>query len=844
MRFLHSSTIRARAIAVLALLIGISAPAAAQTVTQPASAVSVPTAGDFFSSAFQDPANMKELTDIGYFAYGVDPPLASLSNIAFTNGVFSATSTSNSPNIYLLETGNTNAVKYGRRGDVQPIDAARYRTLAVRMRLPGSQGVRTSDGQVIWSAKTIYDSATSAAGSFFVYGGWQIYLIDIPTLGTALGTPWQGSIGSLRFHPTSLAGQSIEIDWARLVSNDAVGMRTITWSGTGPVDIYLDQDTSEANGTLGLIAKNATTISKGVTGGSFQFQPGALPAGDYFVGIRASGTSNPLRYSTGYYHVQGVPTLKFTSPSPDGSTDDFATTQLGNPWDMDSVADVDATANVTGLRVENRVLETTAGTALGSQRVLAGSNTAGSMDPILYLLAPWKRGATRTIDTNRYRILTVDLGLAGPRNLNGGSVLRVAWRQKGDSENVSHDYVIDHRAGANSLETFSIDMKKLPLEPGAGSPSHSGWTGAAELFRVDPHEFTPATEFWVRRVRLAALERAGASYRVAWQYDPQGSDATMSLYYDNDGQGFDGTRIVDGVNPSDGGYTWNTSGLAAGQDYYIYTRLTDSTGRVISQAYAPWPITGGGGSSPAPAPSPTPAPATPMMSLDIPGRNTTVAQPFAIGGWAFDGGSTTGSGVDAIHVWAYPNPGSGAPPVFVGATTAAWPRADVGAYYGSRFTNSGFGLVVSGLRPGLYQLTVFAHSTATGTFNNARSVVVTVAAATPRMAVDAPGNNQGLGTTFLVAGWAIDLNARAGSGVDAVHVWAFPTSGAPARFVGAAALGGSRPDVAAVFGAGAARSGYNLAGSLPPGVYDLAVYAHSTTTGTFNNVQVVRITVR
>ena len=68
-------------------------------MTQPASAVNVPTAGDFFSSAFQDPANMKELTDIGYFAYGVDPPLASLSNISFANGIFSATSTSSSPNI-------------------------------------------------------------------------------------------------------------------------------------------------------------------------------------------------------------------------------------------------------------------------------------------------------------------------------------------------------------------------------------------------------------------------------------------------------------------------------------------------------------------------------------------------------------------------------------------------------------------------------------------------------------------------------------------------------------------------------------------------------------------------
>jgi hypothetical protein len=846
MSFLHNSAIRVRV--VLCILVALASPSlsSAQTVTAPASRDNVATSGEFFSSAFQDSANMKELSDIGYFAYGVDPPSAGLSNISFANSVFTATATNTQPNIYLLETGNTNAVPYGRRGDVHAIDGSRYRTLALRMRLPGAQGVRASDGQIIWSAKTIYDSATSAAGSFFVYGGWQVYLIDIPTLGTALGTPWQGSIGSLRLNPTTTAGQKMEIDWARLVSNDTVGFRTITWSGSGAVDIYLDTDTVESNGTLGLIAKNATSLSKGVSGGSFQFQPGALPTGDYHVAIRASGTANALRYSSGYYHVAGVPTLKFTSPSPEGSSDDFATTQLGNAWDMNSVADVDATANVTGLRIENRVLETTAGVNLGAQRVLAGSNTAGSMDPILYLLAPWKRPAGATIDTSRYRLLTLDLGVAGARNINGGSVLRLGWRQKGDSENISHDTIINHRAGANSLETFTIDMKKLPLEPGAGSPSHSGWTGAVELFRVDPHEFTPAREFWVRRVRLAALERAGSSYRIAWQYDAQGSDATMSLYYDSDGRGFDGTRIVDGVNPAAGSYSFNSSGFVPGQDYYIYARLADSTGRVISQTYADVPITGGG-TSPAPAPAPAPTGSNPIMSLDLPGPNAVVQQPFALGGWAADLGSTTGPGVDVVHVWAYPNPGSGAAPSFVGAAPNNGARPDVAAYLGAtRFTNSGFGLLVAGLAPGKYQLVAFAHSTVTGTFNQTRAAVVTVVGTPPRMSIDLPGNNSAVGTSFMVAGWAIDQNARTGPGVDAIHVWAYPNpgSGAAPRFVAATTTAASRPDVAAIFGANALRSGYNLIGTLPPGVYDLVVYAHSTATNTFNNAQVARITVR
>ena len=847
MTFLHSSAIRV--LTVLALVVpALVTPATAQTITSPASVVVVPTAGDFFSSAFQDSINMRELTDIGWFAYGIDQPRANLSGISMANSVFTATASSSDPNIYLLETGNPVSVVRGRRGDVQPIDASRYRTLALRMRLPGAQGARASDGQLLWSARTIYDSATSTAGSFAVYGGWQIYLIDIPSLGLAGGTPWSGSIGSLRLDPTVVAGHTIEIDWARLVSNDATSMRTITWTGASSVDIYLDTDTSESNGTLGLIARNATTLSRGVTGGSYQLHAGALPTGDYYVAMRPSGTSNALRYSSGLFRVQGTPTVQFTSPSPEGSSDDFATAQLGNPWDFDSVADVDATFNVDGLAVANRPLYDTGGASIGTQRVIQGTSTAGSTDPILYLLAPWKRGASKTIDPNRYRILTMDLGLAGPRSINTGSAARVVWRQRGDSENVSEDIIVNHHGEFSTIESISLDMKTLAIEPGAGSPSHSGWTGAIEAFRIDPHEFAPATGFWLRRVRLAALERAGTSYRIAWAYDPQNSDATMSLWYDNDGQGFNGTRIVDGLAPGTRAYTWNTAGLVPGQEYHIYMRFTDGTGRVVSQAYAPWPIVGGGSSAgPAPAPAPAPGPTNPMMTIDLPAPNAVVAQPFAIAGWAIDAGAATNSGVDTVHVWAYPNPGSNAAPRFVGAASYGGARSDLAGAFGAQFGNSGFGLTVAGLPAGVYQFVAYARSRITGTFNNARAVNVTIVANPPRMSVDFPAQNQVTGSTVFVAGWAFDPNAASGSGVDTVHIWAYPNpgSGAAPRFLGVGTVGGQRPDVAAVFGPWGATSGYSLhVTGLSPGVYDIVVYAHSSVTGTFNNAQVVRIVVR
>jgi hypothetical protein len=112
-----------------------------------------------------------------------------------------------------------------------------------------------------------------------------------------------------------------------------------------------------------------------------------------------------------------------------------------------------------------------------------------------------------------------------------------------------------------------------------------------------------------------------------------------------------------------------------------------------------------------------------------------------------------------------------------------------------------------------------------------------------QMAVDIPAAGA-LAAPIRVAGLAIDLGAANGTLVDAVHVWAFPASAGAAVFLGAAAFGASRPDVGASFGSRFTTSGFGLtACSLPPGTYDLAVYAHSSVTNSFSNARVVRVVV-
>jgi photosystem II stability/assembly factor-like uncharacterized protein len=221
----------------------------------------------------------------------------------------------------------------------------------------------------------------------------------------------------------------------------------------------------------------------------------------------------------------------------------------------------------------------------------------------------------------------------------------------------------------------------------------------------------------------------------------------------------------------------------------------------------------------------------PQMAIDSIAPGATCAQPCTVSGWAIDRGAESGSGVDVVHVYAYPPSGA---PIFLGAASVGGSRPDIAAYAGARFGASGFSLVVRSLAPGPYQFVAFARSTLTGTFNNAAAVSVTIPPSA-FMAIDIPADGAVVASTFRVAGWAVDLAAASGTGIDAVHVWAYPVSGATPLFLGEALLGGSRPDLGAIFGPQFTPSGYELvAQGVPFGSYVIVAFGHSTVTGTFS----------
>jgi len=112
-----------------------------------------------------------------------------------------------------------------------------------------------------------------------------------------------------------------------------------------------------------------------------------------------------------------------------------------------------------------------------------------------------------------------------------------------------------------------------------------------------------------------------------------------------------------------------------------------------------------------------------------------------------------------------------------------------------------------------------------------------------RMAIDTPQAGALVDQPYVIAGWAIDLAATEGSGIDTVHVWAYPTTGGAPNFLGEANIGDARPDVAATYGPQFERSSYSLVTTdLQAGTWDIVVYVHSSVSNTFQTAQIVRVT--
>jgi hypothetical protein len=133
-----------------------------------------------------------------------------LSNITFTNGIFSATATNGDPRLFLRWPVDSHVNPVPQDGNYHPIDANKYKFFTVRVNVTSTQFA-----QVLWVPAV--GVAPGSTGFRQLQAGWNIVTFDL-TAGTS-GTPWSGSIQGLMFDPMNATG-AFQIDYVRLSTVD------------------------------------------------------------------------------------------------------------------------------------------------------------------------------------------------------------------------------------------------------------------------------------------------------------------------------------------------------------------------------------------------------------------------------------------------------------------------------------------------------------------------------------------------------------------------------------------------------------------------------------------------
>ncbi len=292
-----------------------------------------------------------------------------------------------------------------------------------------------------------------------------------------------------------------------------------------------------------------------------------------------------------------VPVPQVLSPNETGGAD-YATTELGNPWDFAGMDDVNGTNDVTNLS-----------TASGD---LTGTSFAN--DPSIGLhIAP-------NMNTDKYHHLTIDLCEDGPESLadtkGGGMIGRMAWytdRNLAWSE--TQDFVV-----FPGCHTVTIDMITSPAAAlhDEFTTAVSGWKGIHLAYlRFDPNEDRGLRNFSIQNIRLTDDAAFSTNYGITFADAAATTGTTADIYVTNTRGAYTGTKIASGLAVAGGTntFTWNgtdaTGKALPNGTYWTYIVMHNGSGTGVGYSSGPVRI-----EKPVP---PTPSyyvPLTPARLLD------------------------------------------------------------------------------------------------------------------------------------------------------------------------------------------------------------------------------------
>jgi len=599
------------------------------SLTSPLTNASFASGDEYATTYAGNPWNMKQIRDIPYDLHFAEPTV--------DNNEWSSTFLGAGAAFYPLWRGFSTATttSYPYRADgcmplgaLKPIDTAKYSRMSMRLSLNKAD---RSSFWIIWTTN-IHEVEQASKGSMgFVDGdycmldeqdnprsqmypdGYRIYDLGFtvedffihkvrePSAGFELYGTWTNKIYGFLVHPTldGAVDTPVKVNWLRIYDPAASPKLRFTWNTTGVstndylygVQLWVDSDNSGYDGEL-----FATCLKNS---GAYEINTAALPAGNYYFYLKlvtrgyTEWTELARSAYSGCVNVTHPPSLEFSAPT-FTSGDDYATVELGNPWDMADASDIYEPLYISNISFQNGVLIASADAPIPP---------ATESDSQFYLNTKLN-GEWKPIDATKYHYLTfrIMVDRTGYTNINDwvarGWLSRAVWFNEGIPIDGSEAQGIPLYENWHSYTVDLADRSLLTTEN--PYPAQVGWTelGAVRRFRFDPLEVMQATAFGVEDVKLCADNRTvNNRYTISWvSSDPDSEELTVALSYGVlSGGEFVGAPIaVVTQSPGSGSYVWDTSGVRAGS-YYIQAVVSDGVNSYAAVSQAPVIVGGSGG---------------------------------------------------------------------------------------------------------------------------------------------------------------------------------------------------------------------------------------------------------
>jgi hypothetical protein len=614
---------RTAAAALLALAIGRSAAAQSLTIGGGASQNSQPGA-EFATTVLADPWDFDQRTDwVHMFSDNETGGSAWAGTPTQDGGVLHGITTGRMTSVMVLYNGVDGALNtVGKNGVLTPIDANRYRRLSFRAR----RSVGTPDvvdrigafwfpntnlgggGLGLWQARGILANAAHAnmmPQAAQSGAGWQIYRVDLDAPLQASGAPWAGTIRGLKVllaNSASVQGATIDLDWIRLTERgNSAAIRRLQWSGLGG-PVVLRATHAQSGDTIQIYPEGTSGAVSFADNTGFDWDYGYLPPGTWTITAQGSSASRSVTLT-----IDPAPVVTVLEPNAEGGRD-FATTVIGDAWDLTNVQDVQrnnaALHQITSATFdENGLLGVTRGGTTAS-----GCAADTCADPFVQFLDDGFGFGPPVIDASTYHRLSFTLEYDHPELMVGqalsntwGGIARIVWARSDGTGftpfTVSQDIVVVDGGPTRYTMDLSTWTDGNTLE----APIPGLWTGGIGTFRIDINESDAARGFRLSNVKVGADDEPNGSgfFPIRWRIDDAtytggvanggGGDAIISFWYDTDTNPASGrVAIASGVAANAGIYYWNMAGLPAGV-YYVYAVVTDGTGSSQGR-YASGPV--------------------------------------------------------------------------------------------------------------------------------------------------------------------------------------------------------------------------------------------------------------